>query len=157
MLELVSQKSSNHWFQHLANFTKSFSTDRLTADVWGDITPFLLRIRTSSLNKICSWYLGLQKLFRSVTNWSHGLAVASTWKLGIRLGFGLSERTESRRQWPTPVAVTMAMVMTYHRRRRRLLRSSLLSSWGAKGQWRKLCAEHRLWPPTSTRGRAKST
>ena len=58
------------------------------------------------------------------------------------------------RRWRAPeqelVAVMMAMVMTYHHRRRRLLRSSLLSSWGAKGQWKKLCASLRRTPLVAT-------
>ena len=48
----------------------------------------MLRFSTRWLNNICSWYLGLRKSFRSFTIWSHGLAVVSTGKLVVRLGFG---------------------------------------------------------------------
>ena len=37
----------------------------------------------------------------------------------------------------------MATMTTCHPHRRRLLWSSLPSSWGARGQWRKLCASSR--------------
>ena len=59
--------------------------DRLTADVWGDFTPFLLRIRMSSLNKNCSWYIGLSFRFKVFARWSYGLAVKSSSILAVRL------------------------------------------------------------------------
>ena len=77
-------------------------TDRLTADIWDDFTLFLLRISTWSLNNSCSWYVELQLCFRLCTIICHGYAGIASRKLVVRLGFGLSERTESRRQWPTP-------------------------------------------------------
>ena len=67
------------------------------------------------------------------------------------------------RRWRAPVlelvAARMAIMMTYRRRRRRPLRSSLPSSWGAKGQWKKLCASSCKTPLVAThinQGRAKS-
>ena len=59
------------------------------------------------------------------------------------------------RRWRAPVlqlvAAMRAIMMTYHHHRRRPLRSSLPSSWGAKGQWKKLCASSRKTPLVATR------
>ena len=85
MLEFGSQESVKSTFQHLANFLKSWLADSLTADVWDDFTPFLLRIRTSSLNKNYSWYIGLSFRFKVFARWSYGLAVKSSSILAVML------------------------------------------------------------------------
>ena len=87
-------------------------------------------------------------------NFSSNFSLAWLWFICNLLTSTNNRLLLQLRRWRAPVlelvAVMMAMVITYHHHRRRLLRSSLLSSWGAKGQWKKLCASLRRRPLMAT-------
>ena len=94
-LKLDHKSQQNKHFNTYKKFFKSCSLTDWQADIGGDIAQFWLWISTSSLNKNCKWYLGLQLLF-----WNHSLngfvsGDNSNEKLAVRLGFGINWRTES--------------------------------------------------------------
>ena len=119
MLEFGFQKSSNHCFQHLAIFVLSHTLTVLSAQLWLDFSLFRLRFRTSALNNICNWYLGLQSWFSNLALIRHGLEDKSSPKPVVRLGCGSLNKLNRLIQWPTgsDTARRVSAAMAARRRR----------------------------------------
>ena len=118
-VNLDFKNQRNQPFQHLANFAKSWTLTAWQANLEHDFSLFLLRIRTSALNKYCSWYIGLQIRFRMFAQRSHEFSVKSFAKPVVRLGFGSLNKLNQSHQWPTGWGRGHRVVRSVAARRRR--------------------------------------